>query len=200
MIINESTKFIHIPRTAGRFLFLLFKKNNRIDNYNFTRLYKGIEFPHLNSLQSNSVYPVSKMFDTFTVIRNPVNKFMASIGKTNTLNNKAVSYMFENEINFFNIVHKLREQTSTNNTFEPQINFVEKDTKIWKYEEGFKENFYNWIKNNFKINIDLEDLLENKIEKVGEKEQIKCNININEKQKQYIKNYYFLDYKIFNYK
>ena len=105
--------------------------------------------------------------------------------------------MFVNETNFCNTVNRLRE-SKTSNWFEPQIDFIEHDTKIWRFEDGLEEEFRKWMMNNF--NLELEKPTNNELKIYKEKSNYNDIFDLNEKQKQYIKNYYFLDYKIFNYK
>ena len=50
------------------------------------------------------------------------------------------------------------------------------------------------------FNLKLYKFNENELKKFKEEKYFKNEINLNEKQKQYIKNYYYLDYKILDYK
>jgi len=203
MIIDYKTQFLHIPRTGGRFLsFLLIKKYSCMPA-NFDRDFKDCSICHVDIIQSNSLYASSKMFKTFTIVRNPVTRFISCLKNCNKVNENSIKNMFENETNFFNTVYKLRK-AKTDNWFEPQINFIEHDTKFWKFENGFKKEFEEWLINNFDLElpkIKKGEIEQNEVLNFLEKSKsnYKHEVILNETQKQYIKNYYFLDCKIFNY-
>ena len=196
MIINNRVLFLHIPHTGGRFVSYNIQKNQNFIHHSFTREVKGVEIEHLNMFDSNYLYGSSKMFETFTIVRNPIDRFIGCLRHCNRLNLKSIKYMFENQTNFFNTVNKLRE-SKTSNWFEPQINFIEHDTKIWRFENGLEEKFRKWIMNNFKLKLEKPTDHELKIYK--HKSDYNQVFDLKQKQKQYIKDYYFLDYKIFNY-
>ena len=203
MIIDNRVLFLHIPHTGGRFVSATINKNHNCVHHSFMREVEGIEIEHLNIFQSNSLYASSKMFKTFTIVRNPIDRFIGCLRHCNRVNSKSIQYMFENETNFFNTVYKLRK-AKTDNWFEPQINFIEHDTKFWKFENGFKKEFEEWLINNFDLElpkIKKGEIEQNEVLNFLEKSKsnYKHEVILNETQKQYIKNYYFLDCKIFNY-
>ena len=196
MIINNAIQFRHIPRTGGRFLYNLFLKNNqKCVDHNFDMSFNNVEIPHLNALQTNCFY--LKMFDNFTVVRNPLDRFISCLATSNTVDKKLIKKMFENKTNFFTTVNKLRQQSITNNWFESQINFIEHNTKIWKFENGFGKEFFKFIDENFAIKLDMTK--DYSAEKFKDRYIDRNIIQLNEEQKGYVKNYYFLDYKILNY-
>jgi len=196
MIINYTTQFLHIPRTGGTFLSYGLQKNNNCCHYDFgkNQRYKECEVPHLNMFENNSFFPSSKMFKTFTIVRDPVERFISCLKNFNKINNNLITYMFKNEINFFNTVNNLRREKINSNWFEPQINFLEYDTKIWKFEKGFNQKFHKWLMKNF--NLKFKNLSEQELKMFTENNNYKHDVNLKEQQKQYIKNYYFLDYKL----
>jgi hypothetical protein len=197
MIINNKILFLHIPHTGGRFVSNNINKNQNCIHYNFQVLFKEIDIDHLNAFQNSCFLGSSRMFETFTIVRNPIDRFIGCLRNVNKLNLKAIKYMFENETNFFNTVNQLRE-SGTSNWFEPQINFTEYDTKIWRFEDGVEEEFRKWMMNTF--NLELEKPTKDDLEMFKKKIYYNNVFDLNEEQKQYIKNYYFMDYKIFNYK
>ena len=76
------------------------------------------------------------------------------------------------------------------NWYLPQINFINYDTKIYKYENGLGTQFIKWLEENFNFKIEKYD--SRPYENIYE-------INLSDKQKQFVKNYYYKDYKILNY-
>jgi len=65
------------------------------------------------------------------------------------------------------------------------------NTKIWKFEDNFKDEFVEWMMYNFNI----------KIDKLGSSDEgVEMNkIILNKEKIKYIQNYYYKDYKLFNY-
>tara|TARA_Y100000114_G_scaffold74151_1_gene67986 strand:+ start:291 stop:890 length:600 start_codon:yes stop_codon:yes gene_type:complete len=197
MIINNEVKFMHIPRTGGRYLSYLFKYNGHFCyGDNFVIKHNNIDLPHLTALESRNFY-IGSIFKKFTIVRNPLNRFISCLKNDSANNNEGIKYMFKNEKNFILTIDSFRQQKANNNWFEPQINFIDKDTKIWRFEDGLGVEFFKFIKDNF--NIELDPNKEYDAEEFTNKSVYTNTVELNEEQKQYIKNYYFLDYKIFNY-
>jgi hypothetical protein len=196
--------FIHIPRTGGRFLRELLRGNDYILNFtDFSQNYLNKEIPHLH-------YPFYNKFNNFgntpqfLIVRNPMDRFMsmfnASIIKDNLnidtdkiLNDKKLLYEYiQEQITSFNY------QT---NWFLPQYFYINSKCKIWKYENGLGLNFFKWLKKEFKINIIKKNIFNNytNLTDKAEYDEYK-KIKINKKTKLFLKEYYQLDFKLFNYK
>jgi hypothetical protein len=195
MIIDNRVLFLHIPRTGGRFLSYNFQKHYYCTSWNFKEKWFNKEVPHLNMIENNAYYVSTRMYDTFTIVRNPIDRFMSAICYTNRVNKKCLSYMFENETSFFKTVNDLRLNNSLSNWFEPQVNFIDYDTHIWKYENGFKTEFNQWLQST--VNLTLHPISE--AEQQSLRSKTPSVLDLTDTQKQYIQNYYFLDFKTFDY-
>lgn len=191
--------FIHIPRTGGRFLRELLSVNNYILNFsNFAHKFLNKEVPHLH-------YPYYHYFNNynnisqFLIVRNPIDRFMsmfnASIIKDDL--NVNIDKILNNKKLFYKYIH---EQITTinyhTNWFLPQYFFINSKCKIWKYENGLGLDFFKWLKKEFKININEKNIVNDYKQKYDDYKKIK----INKKTKLFIKEYYQLDFKLFNYK
>tara|TARA_R110002126_G_scaffold115332_2_gene254011 strand:+ start:183 stop:761 length:579 start_codon:yes stop_codon:yes gene_type:complete len=192
MIINKDIYFIHIPRTGGRFLRETFKTNNcNLQNTNFNFLYRGKEAPHLTYPEYHqylNYLPIKK----FCVVRDPFDRFLSMIKSTWIFNEQKIEQIFQNQSYFNETLNNfcLNDQS---NFFVPQINFIDYDTKIWKFENGFNLDFIKWIKENF--NLELNTLAE-------KTNYINPNLNelyLNDRQINYVKNFYYKDYKLLDY-
>lgn len=151
LLSNDRIKlfFVHIPRTAGRYVKNLFISNN-FKEINLTKslFYKGIESIHLHDdlLKNFKEYNQNKKF---TIIRNPL-KRLQSILSTVSIHEKILNNEKELEeyISFklprFHMVNWIR----------PQYEFINNECKIWKFENGFGTNFLKWIKDEFDIFIE----------------------------------------------
>ena len=77
------------------------------------------------------------------------------------------------------------------NWYSPQINFLNKDLKIYRFEDSLGPTFNKWLEDNLNLKIKKEfhnnyDYSENLV-------------SLTEKQKELVKNYYYKDYKFLEY-
>jgi len=190
--------FIHIPRTAGRYLRELFVKNKYIVNHcNFAEFFYGKEIPHLQ-------YPFYSKFthygkiNQFTIVRNPIDRFIsmfcANLIRCNiTLNKKMLNNKF---LLFKYLEDNINNINFSTNWFLPQHHFINHNCKIWKLEDGLDNKFYKWMKSNFKIEFKIKNISEYPKDKYDFYKKIK----LNKKTKEFIKEFYKYDYKLLNYK
>ena len=195
MIINKQIQFIHIPRTGGRYLtHLLYENNHYCTDNNYIHTFKDIETPHL-SYPENVYFYYYTFSKRFSIVRNPVDRFISALRDLNKINEEKIDSIFKNQDSFDEFVNSARSIDSSNR-FLPQINFIDHKTKLWKFEDKLENNFFKWLLDNFNLKI---------IDKDYESVKFKIkniymnNFVLNEKQKQYIKNYYYQDYKVLNY-
>tara|TARA_A100001201_G_C4003253_1_gene175210 strand:+ start:68 stop:646 length:579 start_codon:yes stop_codon:yes gene_type:complete len=192
MIINNKIYFIHIPKTAGRFLHETLQLNNyNIKNYNFNITFRGKETPHL-TYPEYCQYTNYRSLKKFCIVRDPVDRFLSMATDTWMLDNEKIENMFKSQNYFDETLNNICLNGLTN-WFVPQHNFIDYKTKMWRFEDKFNVEFTNWLLYNFNI----------KITNVADKTNyINSNINkitLNNKQIGYIKDYYYKDYKILNY-
>lgn len=198
MLIENKLYYIHIPRTGGRYVKNLFKKNNY--NYLFDDYYmylrdtlkrKDIEFCHFE-------YPYffkltnNKTVDNFTVVRDPIDRFRSCLKATLLKDKIEITTNNVNEIlNNLKLFINNQIISETNNWFVPQVNFISYETKLWKYEDGLGKNFRNWLFQNFNLKLEIYDT---KYDIANYDEKI--DLEFTSLQKDNIKNYYYKDYKI----
>jgi len=152
---QKSVWFTHIPRCAGRSIQHLFVKLNGYKKILGTKkLYKGVEkmHMHLNYMLELDEFNNNKKF---AVVRNPIGRTISLMqGDFNVNCNLNKKLILENP-NIFKVY--LEEafiyRGTKSNWFRHQSDFLNKDTYIWKYENGFDKPFFNFLKN--KLNIDL---------------------------------------------
>ncbi len=195
MLVNKNLFYIHIPRTAGRFISHLFIKNkfncefHEFTNYYDDPLKKLIEVPHLEYPYYGLLYNHETM-TKFSVVRDPVDRFISMLSCTKPTE--------QNLDNIFNSQQSLDEfinyriTKTKSNWFVPQCKFVSHDTKIWAYEKGLQNNFFKWMKVNFDIKFKNTDIKYDKVEY-----DFYDKIELSNKQKDLVKNYYYQDYKVF---
>ena len=136
--------FVHIPRTAGRFLEENFKENGFEAEQILWKSVDGIEVAHFH----NELY--LKHFDDlgsiphFTVVRNPVDRFMSCSIFLTRMYGDDIQEAMEDPIMFGSMLQNF-PLTQAVNWFRPQIDFLTDDTNIWKFEDGFGSDFDEWM-------------------------------------------------------
>ena len=152
--------FIHIPRTAGRFLVENFWLNDydiehhltneriktkEIPDYLWTPV-EGVEISHTHYSLYNKWKSI-KDLPSITVVRNPIDRFFSASGRIAS----SLPSSFENWTTYKNFFSKKEKH----NWWRPQHEFVSPHTNIWKYEDGFGKNFCDWINNILPINFSI---------------------------------------------
>ena len=136
--------FVHIPRTAGRFLEENFKENGFEAEQILWKSVDGIEVAHFH----NELY--LKHFDDlgsiphFTIVRNPVDRFMSCSIFLTRMYGDDIQEAMEDPMMFGSMLQNF-PLTQAVNWFRPQIDFLTDDTNIWKFEDGFGSDFNEWM-------------------------------------------------------
>ena len=145
--------FIHIPRTAGRFLLENFRENGYNIEHHLTKkileekdvndylceCQDKIENGHAHYSHYNKWKNI-KGLPSITVVRNPVDRFFSS---SFPLAKKYDQSYLENWTNFERVF--LTQTKYKSSWWLPQHEFVSPHTKAWKYENGFGNKFCDWI-------------------------------------------------------
>ena len=136
--------FIHIPRTAGRFLEENFVENGFEAEQILWKSVDGIEIAHFH----NELY--LKYFDDlsniphFTIVRNPIDRFMSCSIFLTRMYGDDIQEMMEDPMMFGSMLQNF-PLTQAVNWFRPQMDFITDDTNIWKFEDGFGSDFDEWL-------------------------------------------------------
>ena len=192
---HEDIFFIHIPRTAGRSVVWFFKYNSWKIHFNDHREMIKVKdgvcgVPHIHYPYYNAVLGVEKT-KKFTVVRNPFDRFVSMCGFLNDNQIKELLSIDSKEL-FTIFIKNLLKSTLW---FRPQYEFVENNTLIWKFENCLHHGFNDWIQKKFKIKTKLPDTFFYVRDHYDEKKKI----NLNNKLKKFIKNFYKKDFEMFNY-
>jgi hypothetical protein len=196
MLINKNIYFVHIPRTGGRYISKIISDNYLCEYYDFDKeaLFKDKEVQHLTHSEYQEFLNYVPL-KTFTVVRDPINRFVSSLA--NSKFEKEVDLILKDQESFDKFInYSIIDKKNIGNWFVPQIDFIDYKTKIWKFEDGFGDNFFKWLQNNFDL------LIQNKTASAEffiNKIDYKFKVSLTNEQKNYIKNYYYKDYKILGY-
>jgi hypothetical protein len=198
--------FIHIPRTAGRYVSRLFELNEFDSKYTELNMDENIN----GVMKLHLYYPLYKSLENyderyeFCIVRHPYDRFISSITQINKCFNQDTNYIDESQEVFDRFILDHQNIFSIHNSwFLEQNKFISPKTKIWKYEYGFGNNFLKWIYKNFDIQLNLPSKIE-----FNSQLWFHYKENLNNKKykfkntrriKRYLKNFYKEDYKMFKY-
>ena len=155
--------FIHIPRTAGRFIEANLLSHNGFtwnNTHNLSSMYgtlHGIEYDHFHREYYEKYLP-SKNIPHVTIIRNPIDRFLSASSFLTRMYGDCQKQM-ENEYYFFSLLEHFPLSEAIN-WFRPQIDFISPNTHIWKYENNFTEPFSLWLSNILNIPITMNPNIE----------------------------------------
>jgi len=171
---GERFFFIHIPRTAGRFLQENIKQNGFESEQNIWGTIDGVEITHLHREMYEEHLEV-KGIPHISVVRDPLERYISLKSYTNTVYPKG--------------------------WFRPSVEYVTENTYIWYFEDGFGDDFSSWISSILKIKFIVTELKSNyTYNQLGQKlilEYMDSNYQKNEKtfeDVEYVKDFYKLDY------
>ena len=145
-IYKQETKrfhFIHIPRTAGRFVEAVIEDNNFELESNFSNEIEGVELIHLHRDLYKKYFDL-KGIPNITIIRNPIDRFFSCSIFLKRMYGNDIQETMEDPMMFSMMLQNF-PLTQAVNWFRPLSDFITEDTYIWKFENGFKKEFEEWI-------------------------------------------------------
>ena len=176
--------FIHIPRTAGRFVggnltmngFELVGDNNKfVDGVEIVHFHRKLYEKHLRV----------RGIPHFTIVRNPIDRFFSA--------SSIASLDFEQSyIEDWNNFNKEISKKDDTNWLRPQHEFISSKTQIWKYENGFGKDFCNWISDTLSFPFNIKSL---DYTKVYVKDKFKKTKTLIDN----IRKFYKKDFEVFKY-
>ena len=154
--------FAHIPRTAGRFVEANLSQNDfkwddvHLDNgKGIMSIVNGFEVAHYHRDHYMKYLDV-KDIPHFSIVRNPIDRFIsASIYIKRFCGDKAQEGV-EDKNSFLYVLKSIPYRQSIN-WYRPQIDFLRSDTHIWKFEDGFGEDFVSWLSGIVGIDLEFTD-------------------------------------------
>ena len=166
--------FVHIPRTAGRFVeqnleaqgweWENIDKNIKLSRQKYpnqVRMYdsvEGIEIAHFHKEYYEKYLDV-KDIPHVSIIRNPIDRFIsASIWLTRCYGDDIQESM-EDPMMFSSLLHNFPVPESLN-WYRSQVDFLSDKTHVWKYEEGVGTKFSRWISGIVGVDIKMDQYLQ----------------------------------------
>jgi hypothetical protein len=144
--------FVHIPRTAGRFIETNLMVNNNFawdddwEKFGINQVYQkydGIEFGHWHREYYEKYLDVDDI-PHVSIIRNPLTRFKSASTYLKRVYGDDIQSQMEDPILFYSLLRNYPCSESVN-WFRPMVDFISNKTHIWKFEDGFKDEFTNWL-------------------------------------------------------
>ena len=206
---------IHIPRTGGRYVRDLLKRNKfNVTGWDFTEKHveAGVEIPHLHyDLFRRLTLPEDTHY--FSVLRNPIERFKACCSHTSYFNPFWETKYWKNPNVFLNEMTsyesfvktiEYRNELLQINAFSPQKIFLHPNTKLWKFEHGFAQAFCEWFSKTFDCNMVVKDILQMYAPPVSPSMKMedsfdnKIQVQLTKEIEGYISKYYEDDFNLWN--
>ena len=135
--------FIHIPRTAGRFIDAVIEDNNFTLEHNTAGTIEGSDIIHLHRELYEKYLNVEGM-PHIAVIRNPIDKFFGASPFLKRMYGDDIQEQMEDPLMFSMMLENFPLPQAVN-WFRPQADFLADGTNVWRFEDGFKEEFGDWM-------------------------------------------------------
>jgi hypothetical protein len=150
--------FIHIPRTAGRFIERNLESQGWIwdDKVNVSNMYQsinGIEVAHFHREYYQQYLDV-KNIPHVSIIRNPIERFISSSFFLTHLYGNDIQELMEDPMHFFSMIENYPLEESRN-WFRNQVDFLSDKTHVWKFEAGFGNDFSEWLSQILEIEVSM---------------------------------------------
>ena len=154
--------FVHIPRTAGRFIERNLESQGWVwdDKINVSNMYHsvdGIELAHFHKEYYQQYLDV-KNIPHVSIIRNPIDRFISASFFITHIYGNDVQKLMEDSMGFFSMIENYPISESRN-WFRNQVDFLSEDTHTWKFENGFGDNFSDWLSGVLEVEVSMDSNL-----------------------------------------
>ena len=149
--------YVHIPRTAGRFL-----EENILHNgfeCEQKKIWKSVcdtEIAHFHK-DLYSKYLDCHAIPHITVVRDPVDRFFSASIFLTRMYGDDIEQLLENENTFYSMIENFPLPEAVN-WFRPQVDFIGELTHIWWYENKLEDDFSDWMSDILKVDFKVKDL------------------------------------------
>ncbi len=148
--------FIHIPRTGGRFIHENLLLNGFEQEHSSMGSIEGIEVLHFHR-ELYEKYLDVKNIPHIAVIRNPIDKFFSASSFFKRMYGDDIQEVMEDPIMFHSMLTNFPLSESVN-WYRSQLDFISDETHLWRFEDGFKEEFAKWMSNILDVPFKVEDV------------------------------------------
>ena len=162
--------FAHIPRTAGRYVDanLLWRNNFTWDEIDLDTgngvmtVLHGEEIAHWHKDLYEEHLNV-KDIPNFSIVRNPVDRFISCSIFLKRMYGDDIQEAMEDPIMFGTMLQNFPLPQAFN-WFRPQMDFITNETQIWKLEDGFGEDFEEFVSGVLGMEFKIKDVPYDKLD------------------------------------
>ena len=148
--------FIHIPRTAGRFIEENLLVNGwKIEQDNLWKSVEGIEVAHFHR-ELYEKYLDVKGIPHITIVRNPIDRFFSASIFLKRIYGECQEEM-EDAMMFYSMLDNFPLSEGIN-WFRSQLDFISEKTNVWRFEDGFGIDFNKWMSQILGVEFQVKDV------------------------------------------
>ena len=149
--------YVHIPRTAGRFLEENILSNGfRCEQKKIWKSVCNTEIAHFHK-DLYSRYLDCHSIPHITVVRDPVDRFFSASIFLTRMYGDDIEQLLENENTFYSMIENFPLPEAVN-WFRPQVDFIGELTHIWWYENKLEDDFSDWMSDILEVDFKVKDL------------------------------------------
>ena len=146
--------FVHIPRTAGRFLTENFKSNGfELEDSFIWESVDGIEPAHFHR-ELYQKYLNADGIEHISIVRKPVDRVISTSIFLTRMYGDDIQEAMEDPMMFSSMIQNFPLSEGVN-WFRPQMDFISDETRLWKLEDGFGEDFEQWLGEVLEMEIEI---------------------------------------------
>ena len=165
---NETGKrflLVHIPRTGGRFI----EANLAVNGWEMEPIdYFGIpHYQHSFIDDCEIAHFHRELYEKHcdiegipqvAVIRNPINRFISASTYLFTYYGKDIQEKMEDYEEFVSIIENFHNNldVETLSWWRPQLEFLNDDTYLWKFEDGLGDSFGKWMSEKLEVSFEID--------------------------------------------
>ena len=165
---NETGKrflLVHIPRTGGRFI----EANLAVNGWEMEPIdYFGIpHYQHSFIDDCEIAHFHRELYEKhcdiegipqIAVIRNPINRFISASTYLFTYYGKEIQEKMEDYEEFVSIIENFHNNldVETLSWWRPQLEFLNDDTHLWKFEDGLGDSFGKWMSEKLEVSFEID--------------------------------------------
>ena len=156
--------FVHIPRTAGRFIETNLMVNNNFawdddwEKFGINQVYQkydGIEFGHWHREYYEKYLDVDDI-PHVSIVRNPIDRFFSASIFLKRMYGECQEEM-EDTMMFYSMLDNFPLSEGIN-WFRSQLDFISEETNVWRFEDGFGIDFNKWMSQILGVEFQVKDV------------------------------------------
>ena len=154
--------FIHIPRTAGRFIEAVIEDNDFSLENDTLGYIEGVDIIHMHR-ELYEKYLDLDGIPQIAIIRNPIDRFISASIFLKRMYGDDIQEAMEDPMMFSMMLQNF-PLTQAVNWFRPQSDFLTNGAQVWRFEDGFGKDFGDWMSEILGVPFTVRDVPYKKLE------------------------------------